>query len=232
MNATKSFKTKAKNRILGFLHNSFSDYKAARLLFLNGHDVQACFMANTSIEKLLKARLAFDDIEFKKNHDCNKLLTLVEEVSEFIKGKINREFLKALLNIYLGRYLSDQKPGYNYTIVSRKFLAELDYTYDTIAHSLVFPNQNQMNLYSSETNDPLILAHNYLLNGIDKTSFCERLDRVIEYRIMPNYEDLLMDYPTLKSKNDGKFMYESIIMDSTMNAATTTHEPDLTGLSL
>ena len=118
-----------KKEIGGLLYVAYEDYVSARILLLSGSLMNGCILANTSLEKLLKALIFYcGENNLKKyQHRAHQLLDDLNKKG--FKPNINREFLSALSMIYDSRYIGDNnkvKPGYNFTIVKNKFLAELD----------------------------------------------------------------------------------------------------------
>ncbi|WP_324680363.1 HEPN domain-containing protein [Hymenobacter sp. GOD-10R] len=78
----------------GLLRAAYDDYKAARLLFNNDLLHPACIMANTCIEKELKARLMLLGIKSKFSHNSEKLLDKLQESDPTMALKIDKGFLK------------------------------------------------------------------------------------------------------------------------------------------
>src|SRR5690349_19190452 len=113
-----------RKEIGGLLYVGYEDYLSARSLLIQGRLIQGCFLANTSIEKLLKALLFYaGEIHYKDYQ--HKTHTIFDAISgKGFAPAINRKFLAALSHIYDGRYIGDNKkikPGFSFTILKRKF---------------------------------------------------------------------------------------------------------------
>ncbi len=208
-----------KKEIGGLLYVAYEDYVSARILLLSGSLMNGCILANTSLEKLLKALIFYcGENNLKKyQHRAHQLLDDLNKKG--FKPNINREFLSALSMIYDSRYIGDNnkvKPGYNFTIVKNKFLAELDYTVDLLGNTIVAKSKPKPNVKTAveicnlNRTNPQIRNGNYLYLGMSKDVYCTGLEDILELRVLSNYETIIWKYQTLGSKNDGKFSYETL----------------------
>ena len=205
-----------KKEIGGLLYVGYEDYYSSRMLFLNGMLLQGCFLANTAIEKLLKAMLFYaEDFDYKANKH-KSYLCLDEITRRGFTSDINRGFLLALSHIYDCRYIGDNtkiRPGFNFTILKNKFLAELDYTVDVLGNTIragskeIGATKTANELCNINKTSDLVRRGNYLYSGNSKNEYCKAIDDVLELRVMVNYETLIFKYKTENSKNDGIFKY-------------------------
>lgn len=114
-------------RLVGLKSSGYKDYLAARILFNQNELHQACFFANTCIEKELKACLYALNVEVsKKSHDTINLYNTLLFRNKALAEILNKEFIKVLSKIYRSRYYESLEANYNFVIIKNKFLAELD----------------------------------------------------------------------------------------------------------
>jgi HEPN domain-containing protein len=92
---------------------------------LNGLVVQASGLANTAIEKYLKAVFSFSGLQVPHWHNPLKLYEAILSAQSSTL-KLNREFLGLLHKAYTIRYPDDLKEGFNVALNQAKILAELD----------------------------------------------------------------------------------------------------------
>lgn len=202
--------------ILGYLTEPYRDYLAARILFNNNELIQACCLANTSIEKLFKALIQFDGKKVKYNHDLNKLLPDIDKYDLELFNSLNIDFLKSISNIYTTRYIGSEKTGYNIVILRNKFMAELDYTYSVLEPKIRVGPQSRTNKvitpYEADTMRklPALIKNNYILLGGNKTNLIERTTEFVLELRMYNNSVFEATYSTNKSKDDGIFNFESL----------------------
>jgi HEPN domain-containing protein len=89
------------------------DYVAARRLLLDGLLVQGACLANTAIEKYLKATLNAHGKRIPHTHDPSRLY---QEAKSFSTLKLDEAFLMLLVNAYRLRYPDDLKGGFNISL--------------------------------------------------------------------------------------------------------------------
>lgn len=214
--------------IVGYISMSFSDYIAARILFNNNKLQQACILANTAIEKYFKALTAAQGRKPFGGHEITKQLPFIEDKYPVIYKNLNIEFLIQLAKIYKSRYLDNLNPGYNYTIIQGKYLAELDFIFSILEPLLRFPDQSGNNSktnyeLSVENKDPYLWTSNYILNKTEKKLFIENPCYIQEFRVLPNGVFFEMIYASNSVKNDNKFDYNALIPSSNLQSFTFTH---------
>jgi HEPN domain-containing protein len=114
-----------------------SDYLAARALLLGKLLVQGCGLANTAVEKYLKARCANLERPIPRTHDVTKLYFEVKKHGG-VGFLLNETFLQFLEKAYTLRYPDDIPAGFNIAMHEMKALAELDRTVFGITNSFTF----------------------------------------------------------------------------------------------
>lgn len=152
-----------------FLSSSFGDYMAARILMIHNKLIQACVLANTAIEKFLKALIEANGKKSFGKHDINKLLLFIKNQYPRLHKKLNSEFITELSKIYKTRYIDDLPISFNFAIIQSKFLAELNYTYSVLEPSLRVQEKSKIKSkyeYASESKDADLWIRNYILNNI------------------------------------------------------------------
>lgn len=212
--------------IVGYISMSFSDYIAARILFNNNKLQQACILANTAIEKYFKALTAAQGRKPFGGHEITKQLSFIEDKYPVIYKNLNIEFLIQLTKIYKSRYLDNLNPGYNYTIIQGKYLAELDFIFSILEPLLRFPNKNgdkSQYEFSVENKISNLWDQNYILNKVERKKYIENPCYIQEFRVLPNRVFLEMIYASNSVKNDNKFDYNALIPSSNLQSFTFTH---------
>ena len=114
-----------------------SDYLAARYLLLESMVVQGCILANTAIEKYLKALYAHLEIPIPHTHAVQALYCKVTASGKSTLG-LNEAFLKLLQKAYGLRYPDELPDGFNIALNQMKLLAELDRTVSAITKGFAF----------------------------------------------------------------------------------------------
>jgi HEPN domain-containing protein len=204
-------------KLIGLKQSAFKDYTAARILFLNSQLHQAALFANTCIEKELKACLYTFGLDVTIQHHSLKLLSILRQYDEKTFNMINSDFLKTLTKIYESRYHEGLNPGYNFVIIRRKFLAELDYTYQLLERKVRFkikrhegPVPKSLYEISVLNKLPAVVFDNYLYNNVSKEAFLSAEDDVYEFRMLFNHEVIDASY-TIPTNADMKmFIYEAL----------------------
>jgi HEPN domain-containing protein len=113
-----------------------SDYLAARLLLMNGAIPQGAALANTAIEKYLKAISVVAGLKVPRTHDVLDLYkTLLK--TEPTTLDLNNEFLKVLRKAYLLRYPDELEDGFNISMNAIKILAQTDRSVHEITRRFV-----------------------------------------------------------------------------------------------
>lgn len=227
-------------KLIGLKQSAFKDYLAARILFLNNQLHQAAVFANTCIEKELKASLYIFGIDCKKQHNSFKLLNLLKEKDKDAVEKINSDFIKVLGKIYESRYHETLGPGYNFVIVKRKFLAELDLTYSILERKTRYVREREKpnipkSLYEIHVLEktPFVMMENYLLNNITKEDFLNNEDLVLEFRMVFNHEVLEAMYTIPGNIHHDIFIYEALIpSNNNQSYAISNLQPGIKNISL
>ena len=102
------------------------DYLAARALLLCAFVLQGTALANTSIEKYIKAALTTRGISFRNTHNVTSLYASLKSSGSV--APLNATFLETLGKAYKLRYPDDLPAGFNISLAQVKVLAELDST--------------------------------------------------------------------------------------------------------
>jgi hypothetical protein len=144
-------------------------------------------------------------------------LDLLKKHDDKAANKINSDFLKVLSKIYESRYHEGLSPGYNFVVVKRKFLAELDFTYSVLESKIRFKiprleKDMPKTLYEIGViaKSPIIFTDNYVLNNINKVDFLQSEDVVFEFRILFNHELIEATYIVPNNQDTNKFTYEAL----------------------
>lgn len=110
-------------KVLHWLTWADSDYLATRKLLLDGLLVQGASLANTSIEKYLKALLVLQNKKIVRGHNP---LAIYEEVKKGSTLQLDETFLGLLEKAYATRYPDDLEEGYNIVLSQALLLDALD----------------------------------------------------------------------------------------------------------
>ena len=208
------FKSHSGTRIMTFLNNGNLDYLSSRILFNKDKIIQACFLANTAVEKIFKSIIYIGGRETRKTHVLTNLYPTVINTIPQLKDIINYEFIVELSKIYKCRYTDDLENNFNVVIVKRKYLSELDELFHYVNNRLkIRTSHGEMKsryIDWVENNEHDLYLNNYLLESGTKTDFVEQIDFVTEFRVLSNGETLEVMYPTNQSRNDGNFNYEGL----------------------
>jgi len=191
-----------------------NDYVAARRLLLDGLLVQGASLANTAIEKYLKALLVFQN---KKVIHGHKPLSVYQEVRRNGSLRLNESFLGLLEQSYEMRYPDDLDDGYNIVLSQALILDALDQTVKTISDRIAFKNGNgdpiKRNLdVLIEKRDPRMVSQNTALGTITKEALLNQASLVFECRIL-NKNHLGAEYLTEQIKDEA-FGREAFVQES------------------
>lgn len=102
------------------------DYISSRSLLLAGFLAQGCGLANTALEKYLKAIFTVRNLDVPRTHDIDSLNSRL--VQNGVTLGLNQDFLRLLVKAYKLRYPDDLRSGFNISLVKAKVLTELDTT--------------------------------------------------------------------------------------------------------
>lgn len=217
-------------QIWGFKNSAYKDYLAARQLLNSNLLPQAAVFMATALEKELKTLLSLSKMPFKRVHDPIGLYKELILNKPNLKGKLNSEFLEVLSDIYKSRYWNDKgvKPGYNFTIVKNKFLAEMDFTYlmlesrSKLSRTNVEIQKTKLEL-DTENKLSILFDNNHVLNKINKADFLKNDDYVYEFRVLANNSPLEQEYPAVPDNNLSKFRYIGLNPDATGASFNSSH---------
>lgn len=222
--------TEKAKKLIGLKQSAFKDYIASRILFLNHQLHQAAFFANTCIEKELKSCLYGIGLDINVQHNSFKLLNLFSTHDKKTFDKINPDFIKILTKIYDSRYHEGLSPGYNFVIIRRKFLAELDYTYQILEPKVRFKIKHlegdiPKSLYEINVLNkmPAVVLDNYLYNDITKENYLRQEDNVYEFRMLFNHEVIDASYSIPTNTESTQFIYEALISSNNNQSYTLSH---------
>src|ERR1035437_6467092 len=109
--------------IIEWLSWADKDYIAARRLLLDGFLVQGASLANTAIEKYLKASIVCQGKKVKHGHDP---LTIYMQMKADSTLQLDQDFLALLAKAYKMRYPDDLSAGYNIALSQALILDALD----------------------------------------------------------------------------------------------------------
>lgn len=122
--ASKNRSTDQGIKVIQWLGWANEDYLAARALLIRAFVLQGSMLANTAIEKYLKAALLARGVPFRNTHDVTALYQALK-----VSGRVadvDAGFLAALGKAYKLRYPDDLPAGFNIALVQVKMLAETD----------------------------------------------------------------------------------------------------------
>ena len=128
--------------VLQWVNWADQDYLAARSLLIRGYILQGTILANTAIEKYIKAVLTLRNIPFPKGWRGHDVLSLYESFELSGAPVLNENFLRDLGKAYKLRYPDDLDEGFNISLASTKLLVELDCTAHAIRNGFNFNKQS------------------------------------------------------------------------------------------
>jgi HEPN domain-containing protein len=123
-------------QVIQWLAWADEDYLAARSLLLRAFVLQGSMLANTSIEKYIKAALVARGVTFRNTHDVAALYESLK--SSGTVTAVNASFLKTLGKVYKLRYPDDLPTGFNIALAQVKVLAEMDATVHALRKGFTF----------------------------------------------------------------------------------------------
>jgi HEPN domain-containing protein len=184
------------------------DYIAARILLLRGLVVQGATMANTAIEKYLKAVCALSGIPYEGvGHDVSKLSGLLYR--QDIKLELNAKFLRYLNKSYKLRYPDDLGPGFNIALNSTATLVEMDLTVQGIRRGFGFQKDGKSVRTKldgmKETHSADLLTNNCAIGGANKEQLFAQPSWAYDLRVLDNRVILEGSYGVEKLLDDDNF---------------------------
>jgi len=200
-----------------FFINAYSDYISARILFLNDRLRDACYFANTAIEKYIKGLLLLQGDRPPRHHDLTALSMLNPLKNKYknFYNSLDIEFLTLLSSAYKMRYLDDIEVGFNIAIIKRKTLAELDriVTYIEENTMILVSGKNgtvKQYTFDKDSKNPALWQGNIFLHKIEQRSFVDQDNRVYEARKLRNGEMMEVMYTTHEPVFDKPFIMEAL----------------------
>lgn len=173
-------------KILHWLTWADNDYLAARKLLLDGLLVQAASLANTSIEKYLKALLVFQNKKVVRGHNP---LAIYKEVKKCSTLQLDEAFLGLLEKAYAMRYPDDLEEGYNIVLSQTLILDALDQTVKSITDRIAMKNNSGETAKRKlalliERRDSQLFSMNTALGIITKDALLAQPSLVFECRFL------------------------------------------------
>jgi HEPN domain-containing protein len=198
------------------------EYVAARHLLLADFLIQGSGLANTAIEKYLKALFPILGLKNPWGHEIDKLYAKVKQAG--LTRQINEEYLSLLTKSYRLRYFDNLPVGFNIHLNRTKLLVELDHTVYEVRKGFTFKkadgNKVVLRLENYlEKKDPNLLSKNCYFGCYNRAdlfkeeSSCYEL-RVLEQRIFEAF------YATKEIRDDGKFNEEGLKPGTTSGVST------------
>jgi len=204
--------------VLDYFTNAYSVYISARILILNDRLRDACFLANTSIEKYIKGLITIHGDTVPRHHDLtsSKLLNPLKNKHKAFYNQLNQDFLTFLSLAYQMRYLDSLALDFNIVILKRKTLAELDKVVTFIEENVSIVNSKRPDgtkhyLLDKENKNPHLWTGNYFLNNIDQREFVNKENLVYEARKTQTSGMMEVIYTTLQPAFDRPFILEGFV---------------------
>jgi HEPN domain-containing protein len=189
-----------------------SDYLAARYLLLGRMVVQGCVLANTAIEKYLKALRAHLELPISRSHAVQ---TLYDELKTSAKSPVtlNEGFLRVLQKAYRLRYPDALPDGFNIALNQMKLIAELDRTVFAISSAFTFSDGTTDSVLTRATKagDQRILEKNVVLNPEQASVFFAADSQSFEFRTNKPLV-INVDYLSPRVTDDGLFGQEGGVL--------------------
>jgi len=194
-----------------------SDYLAARYLLLGSMVIQGCILANTAIEKYLKALYAHLELPIPRSHAVQALYC---EVTASRKSTValNNAFLNVLQKAYGLRYPDELPDDFNIALNQMKLLAELDRTVFAITNCFAFGEGTTEFVLTraAKVRDQRYVARNVVLNPEETSDFFASDSQSFEFRI---HKPLIINVEYLSPgvADDGLFQEEGAVLTSDKN---------------
>jgi hypothetical protein len=214
----------------GLTQLAFADYTAARRLLWDGYLLQGLILASTAVEKYLKAVLVTQG-RWGQRHLADTYPIFRNSGLDLV-NVLNNEYIGHLIHSFSFRYLDDSDAGPESIVIEQlKVLAELDYTVAEIDRRLtVGPRAGEGTPFqqAAENKNPVVAAHNYLLNGWPKRAFVQR--RALQYVLLVERGLILFDAMLERvALDDGRFVGGALARDpqdsQRFNVTHTSPEP-------
>lgn len=177
---SKEFSRESGLKLASFLSTGYDDYLSARILINNGLILQGTILANTAIEKYLKAILTFMEGKLKYSHKTTFLLEEIKSFDTKLYNQINQPFVALIEKAYQMRYIDSLPNGFRICLVRRNVLAELDFIISILAKKIKLQKETKYEVDEKEKK-PSLYENNFVLNNIDKKEFLIGLDDAFEF---------------------------------------------------
>jgi HEPN domain-containing protein len=190
-----------------------SDYVAARRLLLDDLLVQGAALANTALEKYLKAVFAISQQRIPRIHDPLRLYVEIKSAGGTLS--LDESFLALLVKAYDLRYPDDLEPGYNIVLTQAAILNALDESVFELNGRFRFERSDSRPVHRLldhliETKDPRVLTKNTALKTLTKNELLGGQSSVFEMRMLPNGVRLEAHYST-EGIADPRFDREALV---------------------
>jgi len=189
-----------------------SDYLAARYLLLESMVVQGCILANTTIEKYLKALYANLEIPIPHSHAVQELYCKITASGKSTVA-LNDAFLSVLQKAYSLRYPDELPDGFNIALNQIKLLAELDRTVSAITKCFAFREGTTdfVLTRAAKAGDQRYTARNVVLNPEQTADFFASNSQSFEFR---THKPLVINIEYLSPgvADDGLFDQEGAVL--------------------
>jgi HEPN domain-containing protein len=174
--------------LLDWLSWGDNDYLAARRLLLDNLIVQGTALANTALEKYLKAVFALHQKPIPRVHNP---LRLFQEVRSIGTLQLDESFLALLVKAYELRYPDDLEPGFNIVLSQALILNALDESVFQISRRFTYQKRDGERVQRMldvlvEARDPRILTMNTALGTLTRDEILNQVSTVYEMRILAN----------------------------------------------
>jgi len=185
------------------------DYIATRILLLTGQVVQGATLANTAIEKYLKAVCTVADIRFDGvGHDVSKLNGLLH--FKDIRLDLRPDFLRCLTKAYKLRYPDELTPGFNVALNDIALLTETDLSVNCIRAGFVFRRgQDEMVGTKRDTmvkeHATELLTRNCALTNVQKDQLFATPSHSYDLRVLDNCAVIEAQYGVTRLTDDNNF---------------------------
>jgi HEPN domain-containing protein len=199
-------------KVFHFIRWARADYVAARTLLRSGLLVQGGSLANTAIEKFLKAQCLQLGVATGKTHDVVKLY---EKIKAHAKRPIalNEGFLHLLKKVYEFRYPDELPIGFNISMNQAKTLAQLDRSVYEISNRFEFNDKDRELLIEESALKPEkeFLEENVAVEPSLVDSLFNKPSRSYDYR---NRVPIFMEthYFSPSVPDDGRFEIEGLLI--------------------
>ncbi len=202
--------------ILMWIRFAEADYIAARMILLAGFLVQGTALANTALEKFLKAICTHMDVAWPKRlHDISKLYDLLIEANPHNTLKLNKGFLELTSKAYTLRYPDIIPDGFNLSLSQAQILAQLDRSVLEINMRFqlgIEGNEILLDFQQGIQNgDPKYVEQNVAIDPSKVKDFFASMTRCYDIRKHGNIAEL--HYEALNVPDDLKFDREGLAVD-------------------